>query len=119
MTNKEQKKQHKLALRKNRVRSQISRGTADRPRLAVSRSASQIYAQIIDDASGKTLASARSLTVKASGNKTDAATAVGKQVAEGAKAKGISTVVFDRGGYRYHGRVKALAEAARAAGLEF
>jgi large subunit ribosomal protein L18 len=95
-------------------------GTPQRPRLAVFRSAKHIYAQIIDDTHGHTLAAASSNEKKGSGGGNVAgAKAIGKLVAERAKDKGIQAVVFDRGGYLYHGRVKALAEAARAAGLEF
>ncbi len=106
-----------------RVRKYIS-GTSERPRLAVFRSNAEIYAQVIDDVAGQTLASAstldRSLREKVKGlNKTEESRLVGKLVAERAKDKGITTVVFDRGGFRYIGRVKALAEAAREAGLVF
>jgi large subunit ribosomal protein L18 len=106
-----------------RVRKHII-GTSARPRLNVFRSASNIYAQIIDDSVGNTLVAASSLdkAVKEKiefGGNIDAAAEVGKLVAERALANGIKTVVFDRGGYPYHGRVKALAEAAREAGLEF
>lgn len=113
---------------KNEVRDRIHRrirrklsGTAQRPRLAVYRSVAHIYAQVIDDGEGKTLVSASSVdkAVKTKGGNVAAAKAIGKLVAERAKEKGINTVVFDRGGYQYHGRIKALAEAARAAGLEF
>jgi large subunit ribosomal protein L18 len=106
-----------------RVRQTV-RGTAERPRLCVYRSLTHLYAQVIDDAAGRTLAAASSVDketrkqVKGGGN-VAAAKIVGKVVAERAKAKGIAQVVFDRGGYRYHGRVKALAEAAREAGLKF
>ena len=100
--------------RHKRVRAKIS-GTPERPRLNVFRSATNIYAQIIDDVTGKTLVSASSRE----GTKSDAAKQVGINVAERAKAKGIDTVVFDRGGYVYHGRVKALAEGAREGGLQF
>ena len=97
-------------------------GTAAKPRLNVFRSNKQIYAQIIDDQTGKTLCSASSLdkeiTVK-NGSNVEAATAVGTLVAKRALALNIEAVVFDRGGYQYHGRVKALADAARAAGLKF
>ncbi len=117
-TNREQLKRQKRTLRHNRVRKSTVSKT-DRPRLAVFRSATHIYAQIIDDKAGKTLVASSSSELKAKVAKTDAATAVGSAVAEKAKAKGITKVVFDRGGNRYHGRVKALAEAARAAGLEF
>ena len=105
--------------RHRRVRTRIA-GTADRPRLAVYRSLSQIYAQVIDDRTGRTLAAASSLDARdAKGKRSDAATAVGAKIAEKAKAAGIEDVIFDRGGYRYHGRVKALADAARANGLRF
>ncbi|MEP7361138.1 MAG: 50S ribosomal protein L18 [Chloroflexota bacterium] len=107
--------------RHSRLRLTLS-GTAARPRLAVFRSISQIYAQLIDDATGKTLAGASSLEsgLRASkGTKTDAAKQVGKLLAERARAAGVKQVVFDRGGFRYHGRVRALADAAREAGLDF
>ncbi len=97
-------------------------GTAERPRLAVYRSLSHIYAQVIDDAAGKTLAAASDLEAdlkSAEGKKSDAAKRVGALVAERAKNAGIKQVVFDRGGFQYHGRVKALADAAREGGLEF
>ena len=95
-------------------------GTSTRPRLAVYRSSKGIYAQVIDDAAGTTLVSASTLGLKgASGTKTEKATEVGKLVAQRAKDAGIDTVVFDRGGYLYHGRVKALADGAREGGLEF
>ena len=103
-----------------RVRGKIS-GTPERPRLSVFRSNANIYAQIIDDVNGVTLASASTLDKEfdgAAGN-VEAAKKVGKAVAERAKAKGIDTVVFDRSGYIYHGRVAALAEGAREGGLEF
>ncbi|MGE4276950.1 MAG: 50S ribosomal protein L18 [Lawsonibacter sp.] len=106
--------------RHKRVRAKIS-GTPERPRLNVFRSGANIYAQIIDDVNGVTLVSASSLEkdFKAEGTKSDAAKQVGIQVAERAKAKGIENVVFDRGGFVYHGRVKALAEGAREGGLQF
>jgi len=102
-----------------RIRSRLS-GTGERPRLAVFRSVKHIYAQVIDDTKGHTVVAAGS-TEKDSKNGGNVAGAkeVGKLVAERAKDKGIKAVVFDRGGYQYHGRVKALAEAAREAGLEF
>ena len=104
---------------KRRVRGKIQ-GTAECPRLSVFRSNKQIYAQIIDDRAGRTLAAAGSLGAdEAKGAKLDQAAAVGKMIAEKAKAAGIETVVFDRNGYLYHGRVKSLAEAAREAGLKF
>lgn len=101
---------------KNGIRKKI-RGTATKPRLAVFRSNKVIYAQLIDDVNGKTLASASSLGV--SGPKVAAATEVGKKIASAAKSAGVEEVVFDRGGNLYHGRVKALAEGAREAGLAF
>jgi large subunit ribosomal protein L18 len=115
-------------IEKKAIRSRIHRrirrklaGTAERPRLAVFRSVAHIYAQVIDDAAGRTLVAASSVD---KGSRTDggnvaAAKAIGTAVAERAREKGIRQVVFDRGGYQYHGRVKALADAARAAGLEF
>lgn len=105
--------------RHNRVRRKIS-GTAECPRLNVFRSNKNIYAQIIDDVEGVTLASASTLDKEVSGeSKVDQAAVIGKLVAERAKEKNITEVVFDRGGYQYHGRVKALAEAARENGLDF
>jgi large subunit ribosomal protein L18 len=102
-----------------RIRRRV-KGTTDRPRLAVFRSVKHIYAQVIDDLNGRTLVSASSNEKSAAnGGNVAGAKNVGKSVAERAKEKGIKSVVFDRGGYLYHGRVKALAEAARAAGLEF
>jgi large subunit ribosomal protein L18 len=103
--------------RHRRVRGQVS-GTAARPRLAVFRSNSDVYAQIIDDERGHTLAAADSRGVGA-GDKTTQARATGVLVAERAKAAGVTEVVFDRGGFLYHGRVKALAEGAREGGLQF
>lgn len=102
--------------RHERVREKV-RGSAARPRLAVYRSLTHIYAQLIDDDAGMTLAAASSLEAKDKVKKADKAKAVGTQLGERAKAKGISEVVFDRGGYRYHGRVKALADGVRAAGV--
>lgn len=105
--------------RHGRARVHLS-GTAARPRLNVFRSNQAIYAQIIDDVAQTTLVAASSLEIKeVNGGNITGATAVGKLLAEKALAKGIKAVVFDRGGYIYHGRVKALAEAAREAGLEF
>lgn len=103
-----------------RVRQKVS-GTAERPRLNVFRSLKHIYAQLIDDQKGETLVSASSLELEANGDlsKGDLAVKVGELVAERAKEMGIQLVVFDRGGYRYHGRIKALAEAARQGGLKF
>lgn len=105
-----------------RNRAKLSRAAVVRPRLSVFRSSKHIYAQVIDDAQGVTVAAASSLdeTLKSkSGANLDAASAVGKLLAERAKQAGISDVVFDRGGYIYHGRVKALAEGAREGGLNF
>jgi large subunit ribosomal protein L18 len=110
--------------RRNRVRRRVV-GTAERPRLTVFRSSKHIYAQLIDDLNGRTLASASSLPKKnqradlAYGGNIKAATVVGKKLAEAAKAAGIQKVAFDRGHYRYHGRVKALADGAREGGLHF
>lgn len=101
---------------KNRIRSKVS-GTAERPRLTVFKSNKAIYAQLIDDVAGKTLAQANSISMKAT--KMEAATKVGAELAKAAKSTGISKVVFDRNGYIFTGRVLALAEAAREAGLEF
>jgi len=104
-----------------RLRVKLS-GSAERPRLNVYRSLNHIYAQVIDDSTGETLASA-STTGKKSGKKTGgnvaSAKEIGKTIAQRAKEKGVKKVVFDRGGYLYHGRIKALADAAREAGLEF
>ncbi len=110
--------------RRQRLRFQLKSKAYGRPRLSVFRSGKNIYAQVIDDAAGRTLAAASSLdktlrdALKTGADK-DAASAVGKLVAERALAAGVSTVVFDRGSYLYHGRVKALAEAAREGGLAF
>jgi large subunit ribosomal protein L18 len=103
-----------------RVRAKIS-GTAERPRLAVRRTLTHIYAQLIDDVAGRTLAAASDIELKGKKKltKTEAAMEVGKAIAEKAKAKDIGSVVFDRRDKRYHGRLKALADAARAAGLKF
>lgn len=111
--------------RRKSIRKRIRRivtGTAERPRLSVFRSNKQIYAQLIDDISGKTLisASSREKEIEAGGSsKVDEASLVGKALAERAVASGMTEVVFDRGGYLYHGRVKSLAESARNAGLKF
>ncbi|HIM60810.1 MAG TPA: 50S ribosomal protein L18 [Dehalococcoidia bacterium] len=105
-------------IRHRRVRKNV-RGIADRPRLAVFRSSNHIYAQVIDDERGHTLASATSLELKSGDTKTVVAKAVGELVAKQALAAGVTKVVFDRGGYKYHGRVKALADAARSEGLSF
>jgi large subunit ribosomal protein L18 len=119
-----QKAKRKRQLRRRRhVRKRIV-GTAERPRLTVFRSNKHIYAQLIDDLAGKTLAAVSTNSPELrdgvpSGGNLKAALAVGKQLAENAKSKGISKVAFDRGHYRYHGRVKALADAAREGGLQF
>ena len=101
----------------DRIRRKLA-GTAERPRLNVYRSLNNIYAQVIDDQPGATLVSASTIKLKTGGN-VAAAKEIGKAVAEEAVKKGIKKVVFDRGGYLYHGRIKALADAAREAGLEF
>ena len=111
------KDQRRLKIRK-RIRGVIS-GSAAMPRLAIFRSNKEIYAQIINDDLGQTLANASSKELKDKVTKVEASKEVGKIVAEKAKANGISEVVFDRGGYLYHGRVKALAEGAREGGLKF
>jgi len=114
----------RILRRQYRVRGQLRRAAGDRKRLSVFRSSKHIYAQLIDDDEGVTLASASSIekatreTLK-TGAGIDAAKAVGRLIAERAKEKGVKDVVFDRGGYLYHGRVKALAEAAREGGLNF
>ncbi|MEQ1541290.1 MAG: 50S ribosomal protein L18 [Novosphingobium sp.] len=107
--------------RRRRVRTALKARAGGRPRLSVHRSGRHIYAQIIDDAAGRTLASASSLTKggKVIGANVDAAAKVGKDLAEAAKKAGVTAVVFDRGGFLFHGRVKALADAAREGGLEF
>jgi large subunit ribosomal protein L18 len=107
--------------RHRRVRKKV-RGTSDRPRLSVFRSSRHVYAQVIDDASGRTIASASTIEKDARSGATstvDAAKAVGQRLAERAKVAGVRTAVFDRGGFRYHGRVAGVAEGAREAGLEF
>jgi large subunit ribosomal protein L18 len=119
-----QKLKHRRQLRRRRhVRSKIV-GTTERPRLTVFRSSKHIYAQLIDDLQGVTLAAASSRAKEAKtaapyGGNIKAAAAVGQKIAEAAKAKGIAKVAFDRGHYRYHGRIKALADAARKGGLQF
>ncbi|ABD25709.1 LSU ribosomal protein L18P [Novosphingobium aromaticivorans DSM 12444] len=107
--------------RRRRVRTALKARSGGRPRLSVHRSGRHIYAQIIDDAAGRTLAAASTLVKgdKSIGANVDAAAKVGAEIAEKAKAAGITTVVFDRGGFLFHGRVKALADAAREGGLEF
>ncbi|MBQ7389055.1 MAG: 50S ribosomal protein L18 [Paludibacteraceae bacterium] len=103
---------------KAHIRNTVS-GTAERPRLTVFRSNAQIYAQIIDDKQGKTLAAASSLSIKEKVTKKEQAAKVGEMIAQKAQEVGISTVVFDRNGFLYHGRVKELADAARNGGLKF
>ena len=107
--------------RRQRVRASIRKNGGGRPRLSVHRTGRHIYAQIIDDAQGRTLASASTLTKgsKGAGATVADAETVGKQLAEAAKKAGVTAVVFDRGGFLFHGRVKALADAAREGGLEF
>jgi large subunit ribosomal protein L18 len=107
--------------RHDRIRLDMA-GTAGRPRLAVFRSLNHIYAQVIDDASGKTLAAASTVEKELRGSKatkSEEAASIGKLIAERAKAAGVDRVVFDRAGFRYHGRIKSLADAARNAGLDF
>jgi large subunit ribosomal protein L18 len=114
-------KEEGRARRKRRIRKKIS-GNGERPRVSVFRSAKHIYAQVIDDSSGTTVATVSTLSddlKNLEGNKTEEAKAVGAALAKVLKDKGIEQVVFDRNGYIYHGRVKALAEAAREAGLKF
>ena len=105
--------------RRRRVRTALKSRAGGKPRLSVHRTGKHIYAQIIDDAGGRTIAAASTLGVKASGANVDAAAKVGTDIAAAAKKAGVTAVVFDRGGYLFHGRVKALADAAREGGLEF
>ena len=115
------KDRNAVALRKvrhKRVRKKVS-GSTEQPRLCVFRSLRSIYAQIIDDSTGRTITSASSKESPSISPKTAASSLVGKMVAERAKSQGITEVVFDRGGYKYHGRVKALADGAREGGLKF
>ncbi len=123
MADKQKLKQTRLQRRKWSVRSKLF-GTPERPRLSVYRSGKHIYAQLVDDHAGRTLATASSLVADVrgelkSGANIAAAQAVGRAIAERAKAAGVTTVAFDRGGRMYHGRVKALADAAREGGLQF
>jgi large subunit ribosomal protein L18 len=124
MADKNKDKQKRLERRKWSLRSKLS-GTAERPRLSVFRSDKHIYAQVIDDLAGKTLVAVASTTAEArgadlkNGGNVAAAKAIGKAIAEKAKAAGITKVAFDRGGRQYHGRIKALADAAREGGLQF
>jgi large subunit ribosomal protein L18 len=119
MINKPEKKEIRNRIHR-RIRRKLS-GTPQRPRLAVFRSVAHIYVQVIDDTEGRTIVSASSVDKggKTNGGNVAAAKSIGKLVAERAREKGIKSVVFDRGGYQYHGRIKALADAAREAGLEF
>lgn len=105
--------------RRRRVRTALRMRGGNRPRLSVHRTGRHIYVQIIDDAAGRTLAAASTLGSKSTGANVDAAAQVGKDIAAAAKKAGVTTVVFDRGGFLFHGRVKALADAAREGGLEF
>ena len=112
----------KKVQRRSRIKMQIRKkiqGSEARPRLSIFRSNKQIQAQLIDDINGKTIAYVSSTKLESTGSKSDVSKLVGQKVAEEAKAKGIETVVFDRNGYLYHGRVKALADAARESGLQF
>lgn len=114
-----QKKHNAAARRAHRTRTRV-KNAGGRPRLSIFRSAKHIYAQIIDDAAGKTLASASDVKMDTKGKKpVEVAALVGEAIAKAAKDANVSTVVFDRGSYKYHGRVKALADAARNGGLEF
>jgi large subunit ribosomal protein L18 len=105
--------------RRRRVRTALKSRAGGKPRLSVHRTGKHIYAQVIDDAAGKTLAAASTLGAEKSGANVDAAKQVGSDIAAAAKKAGVTTVVFDRGGFLFHGRVKALADAAREGGLEF
>lgn len=105
--------------RRRRVRTALRNRAGGKPRLSVHRTGKHIYAQIIDDTAGKTVAAASTLGASGSGANVDAAQQVGKDIAAAAKKAGVTTVVFDRGGFLFHGRVKALADAAREGGLEF
>ena len=123
MADKQKKKQKRLERRKWSIRNHLS-GTTERPRLSVFRSDKHIYAQVIDDLAGRTLASAASTNADVRGDlktgaNVEAAKRVGRAIAERAKAVGVGQVAFDRGGRKYHGRIKALADAAREGGLKF
>jgi len=111
------KEERRLKIKRS-VRSKIS-GTAERPRLTVFRSNKQIYAQVIDDTTGRTLAAASSLKIEDKAPKKEIAAKVGEQIAKSAQEAGVQVVVFDRNGYLYHGRIKELADAARNGGLKF
>lgn len=116
--NKEKAKQQKRERRRGKIRAKIS-GTTEKPRLSVFRSTRGMYLQLIDDSFGKTLVSAHSRELKEKGKKTDIALSLGKLLAKKAIEKKIAQAVFDRGGYKYHGRVKAVADGAREGGLKF
>lgn len=119
MNTRDKQKKSRFARRAHRTRSRI-RGTSERPRLTIFRSSKHIHAQIIDDSVGKTLVSSSDASVEAKGKKpVDVAALIGSDIAQKASAAGIKAVVFDRGPYKYHGRVKALADAAREGGLAF
>ena len=105
--------------RRRRVRTALRKRAGDKPRLSVHRTGQHIYAQVIDDKEGRTVAAASTLGAKSSGANVDAAKQVGSDIAAAAKKAGVTSVVFDRGGFLFHGRVKALADAAREGGLEF
>ena len=111
------KEERRLKIKRS-VRSKIS-GTAERPRLTVFRSNKQIYAQVIDDTTGRTLAAASSLKIEDKAPKKEIAAKIGEQIAKSAQEAGVQAVVFDRNGYLYHGRIKELADAARNGGLKF
>ncbi len=116
--NRNKEKTRRRVARHRRVTATLQ-GTAEVPRLSVFRSNQHIYAQLVDDAAGKTLLSAHDLKTKVEGTKKDVALAIGKELGEKAKEAGIKNVVFDRGGFKYHGRVAAIAAGAREAGLKF
>ncbi|MFA5714307.1 MAG: 50S ribosomal protein L18 [Candidatus Paceibacterota bacterium] len=111
-------KKSKRIIRHKRVRAKVL-GSESKPRLCVFRSSQHIYAQLIDDATGKTILAVNDIELKGKDKKADSAKKIGKMIAEKAVEKKISEVIFDRGGYKYHGRVKALAEGAREGGLKF
>jgi len=111
-------KREQRSKRHKRVRAKV-KGTAQRPRLSVFRSLSHLYVQLIDDEAGQTLVSVKDVEIKTKAKKSEVALEVGKLLAQKALAKKITTVVFDRGGYKFHGRVKAIADGARAGGLKF
>jgi large subunit ribosomal protein L18 len=110
------KRGHRIA-RHNRIRSEVT-GTAQRPRVSVFKSNKHTYVQVIDDVAGKTLVSSELKTMAAKGKKTEVAVTIAQKVAEKMKEKGITTAVFDRGGFKYHGRIKAIAEGLRTSGIK-